>query len=178
MRRGGAVPRSCVLGLVSLIVAAVAMASGPQAPDRPAAVGKLLTLLMTNPTEKHDDDPDRISYILKIGDFKVPAEPGATIEDGDPKTWVLQRASTALVDRSPFALAPAQIGPEDTLSVQVFNARTGHTVWSIHDKGAKGPGESGTKGRIPLFGRDNNEVYRDYLERILATLKVSAQGKK
>jgi hypothetical protein len=51
-------------------------------------------------------------------------------------------------------------------------------VWSINDKGAKGPAEGGTKGRIPFFGRDNREIYRDYLERILASLESTRQEKK
>ena len=165
-----------VTGGALACLAATPTPSPRPVPGRSPGLRALLVLLMTKPLEKHEADPDRIDFVLKTGDFKVPNVPGAPVNEKDTSSYVVQRASIGLVDKYPFALTPEQLGPEDVLIVQVFDSGTGHGQWSIRDGGAKGPAAGAAKGPIPFFNRDNDEIYRDYLERILTALKLSSKG--
>jgi len=175
-RAAGWVRRAIVTGAALLSVAATPTPSPRPVPTRSPSVRRLVVLMMTNPTEKRDTYPDRIEYVLRTGDFKVPTEFGGTVNQKVPSTYVLQRASVALIDNYPFALTPEQLGPEDFLGVQVYSSQSDHLHWSIRDDGVKGPGPVTTKEPIPFFNRDKNEIYRDYLERILAALQLSSKG--
>jgi hypothetical protein len=176
----GAAKLVVTVALACAVPVAAVWASAPRpsptptpikAPTRSPTLQKLLVLLMTHPTEKHDADPNRIDFILRTNDFRAPANSGVPVDPKNPSTYVVQRASLALVDRPPFALYPEQIGPEDTLIVQVFLVSSGHMQWHTEDKGAKGPAPGGTAERIPFFGRDPRALYREYLDLILASLQ-------
>jgi hypothetical protein len=153
-------------------------ATATRPPERPAALKQLLVLLMTHPTEKHEGNQERISYILNTPDFKTPAMPGRRVDEKDPRTYAVERASVALVDKAPFALGSEQIGTEDSLIIHVYAAASGHMQWHVEDKGAKGPAAGGTDAPIPFFGRDPRSLYREYLDLILTSLKSSAKSQR
>ncbi len=185
MRRGKAAPRrpgtargATLLRLAIVCAAASGVAASPTPspaprPERSPLLQKLLTRLMVRPTHKLDQHAERIDYIVETGDFMVPSRPGGVIDEKNPSTFIVQRATVTLIDAPPFALKPDDLGPEDSLWVQIFLSQTGHLQWENRDQGIKGPAPGGAEGPIPFFGRDQRVVYRDYLERIMATLEAA-----
>ncbi|MFZ5787067.1 MAG: hypothetical protein ACOY3Y_11555 [Acidobacteriota bacterium] len=161
--------------------ASLALASGLLVPtvagawERPQALLTLLPKLMANPTEKHDGKENRVDYILKLGVMKVPSQPGVPLDPSDPNTFSEQNVSVALLDTFPHALRAEQLGEEDVLLVRALNPRSGHLTWEMRDVGVKGPDPEAQAGPVAFFGQDNQAVYRDYLERIVAALEAAAK---
>jgi hypothetical protein len=161
--------------------AALALASGLLAPaatrawERPQALQTLLPRLMADPTEKHEGKEDRIDYVLKLGPIKVPSQAGIPLDPSDPTTFTEQNVSVGLLDTFPHALRAEQLGAEDVLIIRALNPKSGHLTWEIRDVGVKGPNPEAQSGPVPFFGRDNQAVYREYLNGIVAALEAAAK---
>ncbi len=160
-----------MLGLAaSLLVPADARAW-----ERSQALQTLLPRLMASPTEKHDGKEHRIDYILKLGIVRVPRQAGIPLDLSDPDTFMEQNVSVALLDTFPHALRAEQLGAEDVLIIRALNPKSGHLTWEMRDVGVKGPNPEAQPGPVPFFGQDNQAVYSDYLNRIVAALEAAAK---